>query len=97
MARASTINSPEAPDPCRSIRRSYDMQFHGRPSSGGGNCPTSVYYKGGGFGRLFPALPALRVEPHLSMHLSKRGRVMDGNTPKDQPRASRRPGRWIHC
>ena len=85
MPSASPVSLPEAPDPKRSLSRSYDMQFHGTAEFRGGNCPTSVYYNRGRFGRLFPALPALRVEPHLLMHLGKKGGLMDGSTPETNP------------
>lgn len=80
MANEGTPGSLPPSDPKRSVARGYDMQFHGTAEYRGGNCPSSVHYKRGRFGRLFPGLPAFRHEPEALMKLGAVGGPMDGAT-----------------
>jgi hypothetical protein len=78
MPQQGTTGALPPNDPHRTVRRSYDMQYHGTSEYRGGNCPTSRFYNQGRFGRLFPLLRSFNADPQALMQLGAKDGPMDG-------------------
>ncbi len=85
MAQEGTPGTIPPVDAKRTVARAYDMQFHGTAEFRGGNCPASVHYNRGRFGRLFPGLPAHRADPQALMELGALGGPMDAGDSSGNP------------